>query len=249
MLRVVPVRRGRGGAAGGGGGGGGGGFGGGGGPQAPIDPAEPLLLRAVDDETKASGFYRDQLGQSRPPEKIVMADAAFGAPIKADDADVWMVTRGTFTEFPNLWVGPSLTQLTRISDANPAAEGIQLGQRRAGPLDQLRWRSAQGPAVQAGELRSGPEVPDGHLLLRVAVAEPAQLPAAQRPQCRQPDALRVQRLPGLRAGHPLRERLSRARARSNPSCRGCRCFWPAATSIPRAWGSRASHGADTRSPT
>ena len=27
-----------------------------------IDPAEPLMLRAVNTETMASGFYRDQLG-------------------------------------------------------------------------------------------------------------------------------------------------------------------------------------------
>lgn len=139
VLRVVPVRRGRGGAGGGGGGGGGGFGGGGGGPQEPIDPAEPLLLRAVDDETKASGFYRDQLGQSRPPEKIVMADAAFGAPIKAENADVWMVTRGTFTEFPNLWVGPSLTQLTRISDANPQQKDYNWGS-----VELVRWTSSDG---------------------------------------------------------------------------------------------------------
>src|SRR6185503_8484565 len=43
-----------------------------------IDPAQPLLLRAFDDSSKASGFYRDQLGTTKQPERIVMADAAFG---------------------------------------------------------------------------------------------------------------------------------------------------------------------------
>jgi dienelactone hydrolase len=138
VLRVVQVRRGRGGQ-GGGGGGGGGGFGGGGGASEPIDPAEPLLLRAVDEQSKASGFYRDQLGQNRAPEKIVMADAAFGTPLKADDADVWMVTRGTFTEFPNLWVGPSLTQLARISDANPQQKDYNWG-----TVELVSWTSADG---------------------------------------------------------------------------------------------------------
>ena len=138
VLRVVQVRRSRGGQ-GGGGGGFGGGFGGGGGPSEPIDPSEPLLLRAVDEETKASGFYRDQLGQHRAPEKIVMADAAFGTPVKADDADVWMVTRGTFTEFPNLWVGPSLTQMTRISDANPQQKDYNWG-----TVELVSWVSTDG---------------------------------------------------------------------------------------------------------
>jgi dipeptidyl aminopeptidase/acylaminoacyl peptidase len=105
----------------------------------PIDPAEPLLLRAVDEETKASGFYRDQLGRRQAPEKIVMADAAFGPPLRAEDADVWMVTRGTFQEFPNLWVGPSLTQLNRISDANPQQKDYNWG-----TVELVRWVSTDG---------------------------------------------------------------------------------------------------------
>src|SRR5204862_4504978 len=85
VLRIVQTRRGRGGPAGGGG------FGAAlfGGAE-PIDPAEPLLLRAVDEETKASGFYRDRLGVSSRPEKVVMADAAFGQPIKAESAEEWL---------------------------------------------------------------------------------------------------------------------------------------------------------------
>ncbi len=133
VLRLIQVRRGRGGA------GGGGGFGFGGGVQEPLDPAEPLLLRAVNNETKASGFYRDRLGVSAPPEPIVVADAAFGLPIKAENADQWLLTRGTFIEFPNLWTGPSLTQLSRISDANPQQKDYNWG-----TVELVRWVSSDG---------------------------------------------------------------------------------------------------------
>jgi dipeptidyl aminopeptidase/acylaminoacyl peptidase len=84
-----------------------------------IDPTKPLMLRAFDEDTKASGFYTDKLGSKAAPEKVVMADLAYGNPQKARDADVYMVTKSTVTDFPNLWVGPSLTSLTQISDANP----------------------------------------------------------------------------------------------------------------------------------
>ena len=134
VLRLVQVRRGRAGS-----GGGAGGFQGGDMVHDPIDPAEPLLLRAVDDETKASGFYRDQLGRRQAPEQVVMADAAFGTPLKAEDADVWLVTRGTFVEFPNLWVGPSLTQLSRISDANPQQKEFNWG-----TVELVHWVSTDG---------------------------------------------------------------------------------------------------------
>jgi dipeptidyl aminopeptidase/acylaminoacyl peptidase len=137
VLRIVQTRRGRGGA-GGGGGFGGGGFGGGG-VREPIDPAEPLLLSAVDEETKASGFYRDRLSVRQQPEKIVMAEMAFGAPQKAEDADVWLTTKSTFTEFPNLWVGPSLTELSRISDANPQQKEFNWG-----TVELVHWVSTDG---------------------------------------------------------------------------------------------------------
>lgn len=138
VMRLVPLGRNR--RGGGGGGGGGPGAGGlGGGNLEPIDPTEPLLLRVVNEETKASGFYRDQLGVRRAPEPIVMADAAFGTPLKAEDAEQWLVTRSTFVEFPDLWTGPSLAALTRVSDANPQQKDYAWG-----TVELVRWTSADG---------------------------------------------------------------------------------------------------------
>ncbi|MEP6781615.1 MAG: hypothetical protein ABJC26_17075, partial [Gemmatimonadaceae bacterium] len=84
-----------------------------------IDPAKPLFLHAFSEATKGSGFYRDKLDVKSMPEKIVFDDIAYGAPQKARNAEEYLVTKSTFTEFPNIWVGPSLTSLTKISDANP----------------------------------------------------------------------------------------------------------------------------------
>ncbi len=131
VLRLVPARRGA--------GGGGGGFFGGGGARERIDPAEPLLLRAVNEETKASGFFRDRLGVRAGPEEIVMADVAYGVPIKAEDADQWLVTKSTFVEFPNLWAGSSLVNLSRISDANPQQKDFNWGS-----VELVRWVSSDG---------------------------------------------------------------------------------------------------------
>jgi dipeptidyl aminopeptidase/acylaminoacyl peptidase len=108
-----------------------------------IDPAEPLLLRALNEKTKASGFWQDRLGTVRPPERILMADKAFGTPEKARDADVFMLTQSTFREFPDLWVGPSLTSLTKISDANP-----QQSEYRWGSAELVEWLSADGIPLQ-----------------------------------------------------------------------------------------------------
>ncbi len=128
--------------SGGGGRGGRGGRGGGGAAsddRGVIDPAEPLMLHAMNTETMASGYYRDQLGVKRDPQQIVMGDLSYGTPIKADDADVWMTTKSTFVQFPNLWVGPSLANLTQISDANPQQKDYNWG-----TAELVHWTSEDG---------------------------------------------------------------------------------------------------------
>jgi dienelactone hydrolase len=104
-----------------------------------IDPSQPLLLRAFDDETKASGFYEDRLDASGAPRRIVMGDVAYGTPMKARHANQLVLTRGTFTQFPDLYTGSSLASLAKISDGNP-----QQSQFRWGSVELVRWNSADG---------------------------------------------------------------------------------------------------------
>ena len=85
-----------------------------------ISTAKPILLSATDDRTKASGLYRVSLTSTAEPAKVVMLDKAFGAPIKAKDADVYVFALGRFDEFPNLWASSAaFTDMKKVSDANP----------------------------------------------------------------------------------------------------------------------------------
>ncbi len=111
----------------------------GGGNDEPLDPAQPLLLRAMNDDTKESGFWEDRIGASQAPRQIVMGQRNYGTPSKAKDADVLLLTQQTVHEFPDLWVGPSLTSLTKVTNANP-----QQGQYRWADVELVRWRSLDG---------------------------------------------------------------------------------------------------------
>jgi dienelactone hydrolase len=104
-----------------------------------IDPSQPLLLRAFDDETKASGFYEDRLDSVSAPRRILMGDVAYGSPIRARHGDQLVLTRGSFTDFPDLYTGTSLTSLAKISDGNP-----QQSQFKWGSVELVRWTSADG---------------------------------------------------------------------------------------------------------
>ena len=104
-----------------------------------LDTRAPLLLSAFDDETKASGFYRDRIDGGGAPERITMADARFGPPVKAQGADEYAVTRQTFTASPDVYVGERLDALARVSDANP-----QQARYAWGTAELVRWRNTDG---------------------------------------------------------------------------------------------------------
>jgi len=108
-----------------------------------FDPRQPLLLRAFNDDSKASGFYEDRLDAVAAPRKIVMGDVAYGMPTRARHGDTYVVTRGTFTDFPNLYAGRSLTSLTRVSDANPQQKDFKWGS-----VELVHWNSADGVPLQ-----------------------------------------------------------------------------------------------------
>jgi dipeptidyl aminopeptidase/acylaminoacyl peptidase len=108
--------------------------------QDAISETEPMLMRALDWTTKNGGFYRDRVRGDNTPERLIMMDRSFGFPRKAQDADVLMLTRGNFQEFPDLWVtDPSFDDMTKISDANP-----QQAEYLWGTAELTYWNSTDG---------------------------------------------------------------------------------------------------------
>jgi dipeptidyl aminopeptidase/acylaminoacyl peptidase len=85
-----------------------------------IDTSKPIWLSAFDEDTKESGFYRTTLSTRRAPEKVMLDPVRYGNPSKAKNADTYMLSKMTFQESPNLWVGPAInTARTKITDLNP----------------------------------------------------------------------------------------------------------------------------------
>lgn len=105
-----------------------------------LDTAQPTWLSAFDEDTKESGFYRARLDARRAPEKVMMHPVRYGAPMKAEKADVYMLSRMTFQEPPNLWVGPALSAAqTRITDINAFQKEYAWGS-----AELVEWLSADG---------------------------------------------------------------------------------------------------------
>jgi hypothetical protein len=164
-----------------------------------LDPTAPLLLTAFDDRTKASGFYRDRVDGASAPERVDdgrrplrRARAAQGARRRGVRGHAADLHRGART---CTWA--AARRAHPRDRRQPAAARGRVGLGRAGALALARRPAARRHPLQAGELRPGQEVPDGGVLLRAALRQPAPVQPAGRAQRRQPDRLREQRLPGL----------------------------------------------------
>lgn len=109
-----------------------------------IDPSKPLLLRAENEWTRDSGFYRDRIGGGMP-EKLIMAAKSFYPPSKAKDADVYLLAASTFNEFPDLLVtSPAFKELKKVSDANPQKAGLLWGNSEL-----VRFKNTDGVPLSA----------------------------------------------------------------------------------------------------
>lgn len=109
-----------------------------------IDATKPMLLRAENEWTRDSGFYRDRI-DGGPPEKLMMAAKYFSPPSKAKDADMYLLTASRFNEFPDLLVtAPSFKDVKKVSDANPQKASLLWGNSEL-----VRFKNGDGVPLSA----------------------------------------------------------------------------------------------------
>jgi dipeptidyl aminopeptidase/acylaminoacyl peptidase len=122
------------------------GFGGrGGGFRAQkIDITKPMTVSTYGEWTKKSGYA--ELSPAGQLKDIVYEDAAFSTPTRAARADVYLFTRQTFTEYPDLRVSMSadFKNSKKISDVNPQQADFLWGHRQL-----IDFKDKDGHRLQA----------------------------------------------------------------------------------------------------
>lgn len=103
----------------------------------------PFHLNAFHLTTKASGIYTDQISGTREPQRVVWGDRAWQTPLKAEDADLYVVASSTFQEYPDYQVTRDFQSFDRMSDANPQQDEYSWGSAEI-----YEWTSAEGEKLQ-----------------------------------------------------------------------------------------------------
>jgi dipeptidyl aminopeptidase/acylaminoacyl peptidase len=105
----------------------------------------PIWMSAVNDKTKASGYYKMALAVDAEPSKVLMLDKSCGPLQKAKQAEYFVFTLQKFDEFPNLWgSGPAFTDMKKLSDANP-----QQADYNWGKSELIQYMNADGVILDA----------------------------------------------------------------------------------------------------
>jgi dipeptidyl aminopeptidase/acylaminoacyl peptidase len=108
-----------------------------------IDLAKPLLLRGSHVETFETGLYRLTAGKA--PVRLVWGAKNFSAPVKAKKADVYLLSRQSFSEYPDLHVTDGTFKvLKKVSDG-----GAQLNAYTWGTSEILQFRNTHGVPLKA----------------------------------------------------------------------------------------------------
>jgi dipeptidyl aminopeptidase/acylaminoacyl peptidase len=105
---------------------------------------EDIHLSAFHLTTKASGIYRDRVQGDREPRVVVYGDRAYQTPLKAEEADRYIVSWSTFQDYPEYRVtGRTLQEGRVLTETNP-----QQAEYSWGTAELVEWVSTDGTPLQ-----------------------------------------------------------------------------------------------------
>lgn len=122
-----------------------------------IDLSKPVTLTTYGEYTKKAGFSRLADGKL---VSLVYDDAAFSNPTRANGTDVFLYTRQTFSEFPNLLIaGADFANPKKISDINPQQAEFKWGRRVLFDYTTRRGDKLQGILALPDDYQTGEKRP------------------------------------------------------------------------------------------
>ncbi len=109
-----------------------------------IGEKEEIYFTAFHTYTKQSGIFTVKVNKAADPVKIDMGDYTYNSITKAKDADMLLWQRGTFVDYPELYVSDlKLKNTVKISNTNP-----QQADYNWGTVELVEWMSFDRQMLQ-----------------------------------------------------------------------------------------------------
>jgi len=110
-----------------------------------IEPDQPLLATAFDEQNKDHGLHQVFFEADRAPEALTMGAYRYELLARAEDSEQILFTRENFQDFPDLWVAEDrrFSETRQLSEANPQQDDYRWGQ-----VELLDWEGETGKPHQ-----------------------------------------------------------------------------------------------------
>ncbi len=108
-------------------------------PVRGVDLSKPHLLGAENLQTRDTGFYRLEPGVANP-KLLIMGSRKYGPPVRAKNADVYLITVQTFYDHPDYFAtNGDFHELKRVTDINPKIRDYNWGK-----AELVNYKSSDG---------------------------------------------------------------------------------------------------------
>ncbi|MCF8222505.1 MAG: prolyl oligopeptidase family serine peptidase [Bacteroidales bacterium] len=109
-----------------------------------FDEKAGIYLSAFNEKTKDAGLFKTRIDRYDEPEKIIMEPYSFSSVTKAEDDNTIIFQRGSFEEYPELYVSDlKFRDPVKISETNP-----QQSDYIWGTSELVEWDSFDGQKLQ-----------------------------------------------------------------------------------------------------
>jgi len=125
-----------------------------------VDAQKPLLFSVTNEKTMAAGFYTDQVSGTRLPQELIFADIRHSSPSKAENADVFLWTRSSFDEFPDLWISdPNFKNPRKVTNLGRQMEPFIWGQAELRDFSSSDGKPLKGILIKPDNFDPGKKYP------------------------------------------------------------------------------------------
>jgi dipeptidyl aminopeptidase/acylaminoacyl peptidase len=104
-----------------------------------LDKKQVILLKAFNNMTKESGWYKKNINTNSNPELLIMEKMSYSNLVKAKDAERYIFDKANYVNSPNAFISTDMKTQTQLSHTNPQQKDYNWG-----TAELVKWTTPKG---------------------------------------------------------------------------------------------------------
>ncbi len=104
-----------------------------------LDKKQVIWLKAFNNSTKESGWYKKNINNKSNPELVIMEKMSYSSLVKAKDAERYIFDKANYISSPNVYVSTDMKTQIQLSHTNPQQKNYNWG-----TAELVKWTTPKG---------------------------------------------------------------------------------------------------------